>query len=130
MYKKDFYNWHKVKTRTDKKDHIVFVRRGEVRWVLLGVNIGSESDGKEKYFTRSALVLTVINSKLSLVVPMSTRIKETRGIIKLKWKKGPSALYINQIRVVSSKRILDRMGRISKDKLSTIKMEVRKFYVL
>ncbi len=35
-------------------DKHVNIRSGEIRWVVFGVNVGSEIDGKAKSFTRPA----------------------------------------------------------------------------
>jgi dephospho-CoA kinase len=49
MYKKNFQKWKKpVMIKIEENSHKTYVRSGEIRWTVLGVNIGSEIDGKEK----------------------------------------------------------------------------------
>ncbi|MBI4224768.1 MAG: type II toxin-antitoxin system PemK/MazF family toxin [Candidatus Sungbacteria bacterium] len=128
MYFKDFDNWNKAKKRVDTEDRDISIRSGEIRWVSLGVNIGSEIDGKGESFTRPALVLHVIGSHLALVVPMSTKVKDIAGYIPFEWKGTKMALCVHQIRIISQKRILSRKGKISLTRLSAIKSEVSKFF--
>jgi len=128
MYLKDFDKWNTVKKQIDKQEQKVYIRAGEIRWVVFGVNVGSEIDGKGESFTRPALVLHVIGSHLALVVPMTTKFKQVAGYFQFEWKGKQTVLCLHQIKIVSQKRILSRKGRISQTKLKAIKTEVVKFY--
>ena len=130
MYFKDFDNWNESKKKLDKEDRFVNIRSGEIRWVVFGVNVGSEIDGKGISFTRPALIIHVIGSHLALIVPMSTKIKDVAGYISFEWKGTKTALCIHQIKIVSQKRVLGRKGRISDSKLAEIKKEILKFFAL
>lgn len=128
MYFKEFDKWNEVKKQINKKDREIYIRAGEIRWVSYGVNVGSEIDGKGESFTRPALILHVIGSHLTLVAPLSTRVKEVAGYIPFDWKGETTALCIHQIRIISQKRILSRKGRISEDKLKATKNKIKEFY--
>ena len=106
----------------------VNIRSGEIRWVFFGVNVGSEIDGKGISFTRPALILHVVGSHLALIVPMSTKVKDVAGYMPFTWKNVTTALCLHQIRIVSSKRVLSRKGRISQNKLLVIKKDISKFF--
>jgi mRNA interferase MazF len=129
MYRKDFDKWNNVKKRLDKKP-LKSVRRGEIRWVVLGTNVGSESDGKGDSFTRPVLVIKVVSHRFVLIVPMFTKPSYINKNISLYWRQESSYLAINQIKIISTKRILDRKGRISERKLKNIKNKIREFYDL
>jgi len=47
---KDFDRWNEIKKATDAADEAarLYFREGEVRWVRLGHNIGSEANGKSR----------------------------------------------------------------------------------
>ncbi len=128
MYIKEFDSWNVVKKRLQKEKRKVFIRAGEIRWAAIGVNIGSEIDGKGVSFTRPVLVLHVIGPNLALVIPMSTKLKDIAGYIRFLYKEKNTSLCMHQMRIISQKRILKRKGRISDKKLETIKKEVQKFY--
>ncbi len=124
MYTKDFYNWN-----IDQKDNISHVRDGEVRWIIFGVNVGSEIDGKGISFTRPGLIISMVGSNLALVIPMSTKIKnDVPGYFQIEWKGKIVSLCIHQIRIFSQKRILHRIGKISENKMLLCKQEVRNFF--
>lgn len=128
MYFKDFDKWNEVKKTVHQEERKINIRAGEIRWVSFGVNIGSEIDGKGISFTRPALILHVVGSHLALIAPMSTKVKDVAGYIPFVWKNITTALCLHQIRIVSSKRVLSRKGRISQNKLEAIKKDVSKFF--
>jgi len=128
MHSKDFDAWNKVKKRVEQENRKIYIRSGEIRWISTGVNIGSEIDGKGVSFTRPALIIHTIGSYLTLIVPMSTSVKKVAGYIPFEWEGKTTALCIHQMRIVSQKRVLSRIGRISDKRLVEIKKAIRKFF--
>jgi hypothetical protein len=55
MYIKEFDQWNEVKKRIQSEQRNIYIRSGEVRWCTVGVNLGSEMDGKGKSYTRPVL---------------------------------------------------------------------------
>lgn len=130
MYIKKFSEWFKVKERLNDGSPVTFCRAGEIRWVSFGVNVGSEIDGKGESFTRPALIIHASGTHVALVVPLTTQTKSSRGYFPLEWKQKNNMLCINQMRVVSQKRIFSRLSKISDAKLLQVKEEIKKFYLL
>ncbi|MBX7227561.1 MAG: type II toxin-antitoxin system PemK/MazF family toxin [Chitinophagales bacterium] len=130
MYYKDFDNWSIVKKRINQEERKINIRAGEIRWVSFGVNIGSEMDGKGVSFTRPALVVNVSGAHLALVVPLSTKLKDVAGYSPFTWKGTTTALCIHQTRVISQKRILHRIGKISNNALMKYKQHIKGFFAL
>ena len=128
MYFKDFDTWNIVKKRLQAEEREINIRKGEIRWVSFGVNVGSEIDGKGRSFARPALIVHVVGSKLALIVPITTKIKDIPGYVRFEWKDKINALCVHQMRIVSQKRILDRMGKISSNKLAKCKDDIANFY--
>ncbi len=130
MYFKDFDSWNTVKKRVHNDDRTVHIRKAEIRWVSFGVNVGSEMDGKGVSFARPALILHVIGSHLALIVPISSKTKDVPGYLPFEWKNKNNALCIHQMRVISQKRILGRVGKIPLNRLIEYKALVSKFFSL
>ena len=130
MHIKDFDKWNNVKKNLNKEERKITIRRGEIRWVSLGINIGSEIDGKGESFSRPALIVHVIGNHFALVIPMSTKIKDIAGYVPFEWKDKTFSLCVHQTKVVSQKRILRRLGRVSDNKLQKHKDEIKKFFSL
>jgi mRNA interferase MazF len=130
MYIKDFDAWNTIKKRVQDETRLVNIREGEIRWVTFGVNVGSEIDGKGVSFARPALIIHVIGSHLALVIPLSTKIKDVAGYVAIQWKGKTVSLCIHQLKVISQKRILSRMGKIPANKLSLYKQYITMFFTL
>ncbi|MEN9524120.1 MAG: hypothetical protein RL536_189 [Candidatus Parcubacteria bacterium] len=131
MYIKSFDQWNGVKKHLQNQETGVFCRAGEIRWVSIGVNIGSEMDGKGESFNRPCLIADVFSDKLALVFPMTTSTKKSAGYFPLKLNDGQVvSVCVHQARTISPKRILKRIQVISKTKLNDFKDSYKKFYRL
>jgi mRNA interferase MazF len=125
MYQKRFDEWNVMKQSIENiHDHTPHLRVGEVRWTSLGVNIGSEIDGKGNSFLRPCLILHVIGGKRAIVLPLTSKIKTEEGYLSFELHGRISTLCINQLRSISQNRIYNRLGRISDERLMAIKSEV------
>ena len=130
MHTKDFDAWNTVKKRINNKRRIANIRPGELRWVALGINVGSEIDGKGTTFTRPVLIVSISGTYLALVCPLSSKNKKIAGYVPFGWKGSISSLCINQTKVISQKRIGRRMGRVSENRLSLHKSQIKVFFDL
>ncbi|MEK9151274.1 MAG: type II toxin-antitoxin system PemK/MazF family toxin [Patescibacteria group bacterium] len=112
--KKDFQGWCKKKEilHSTPDEKIVYFRDKEIWWCALGVNIGFEQDGKNHNYERPVLVLKKINRYLALVVPLSTKTKDHPYYLGYQYNSKSYSALVLQIRVVSSKRFLRRIGKI------------------
>ncbi len=128
MYIKQFDAWNQVKQKIDDGPDEINIREGEIRWIVSGVNVGGEMDGKGIFFTRPGLIVHVLGRYLALVIPMSTQVKTLPGYVPFLWQGRMVALCLNQMRVISLKRILSRQGRISESRLAAVKVEIANFF--
>src|ERR1700676_295958 len=62
-----FDRWNSLKKATDAADEAarLYFREGEISWVRLGKNIGYETDGKSREFTRPVIILKKYNQFIS-----------------------------------------------------------------
>lgn len=128
MYIKYFDKWNFLKKRINSKNNRKYIRKGEIYWASIGVNVGSEIDGKGDTYTRPVLIIDTVGDKLCLVVPLTTNNKKSPRKYSLFLNNRLSSIYLDQIKIISTKRILDRVGKISDNKLIKIKVRIRKFY--
>jgi len=112
--KKDFQGWSDKKEilHNTPDEKIVYFRNKEIWWCALGVNIGFEQDGKNNDYERPVLILKKINRYLALVVPLSTKIKDHPYYFEYTYEGTRYSALVLQIRVISSKRFLRRIGRV------------------
>jgi len=125
------FEWHKIKIRIQlakNKGNLYFYEK-DVWWASLGSNIGHEEDGKNKMFERPILILKKFNKHLILMIPLSSKVKKGKFYyyeFSSNGKKFISAM-ICQIRLISSKRLIRKMGNISNQDFCEIKNRIKGF---
>jgi hypothetical protein len=84
---KDFDRWNRIKKITDASDEAarLYFREGEVWWVRLGKNIGYETDGKSREFTRPVIVLKKYNQYSFLPFPSQPRRSPILTVSRSAW---------------------------------------------
>jgi mRNA interferase MazF len=108
-YKKDFDGWNKKQQYIENQKPLFFTER-EIWWCQLGVNTGSEQDGKGEFFERPVLVIKKINDHIGWVLPFSTKRRNDRYRFNIKDLR--MQLILSQIRTVDSRRFLRRIDTI------------------
>lgn len=124
---KDFDRWNKVKKVTDTKPDNFGVHEREIWWMSFGVNVGVEIDGKNQYFDRPALILRKFNRQMVWVLPTTQQSKDERFHEKFSFEGGTFFVALTQIRTVSTKRFLRKIGMLSQDDFSRVKARVIEF---
>ena len=109
---KRFDEWNQRKKELHEKTREIYFRKGEIWWCALGVNIGYEQDGKNENFERPVLVLRKINRHLALIVPLSSKVKSHPYYHNYRYGDKTYSAIIFQVRVVSTKRFLRKLGRL------------------
>ncbi len=119
---KDFQKWHFKKSFLNNKSTRLFFHEREVWWCSLGVNVGFEQDGKGKFFTRPVLVLKKFNKEIFWALPLTTKIKESKFYTPIFLGDQISRnVILSQIRLIDAKRLIDKMGTISRENYELIK---------
>ncbi len=107
-----------------KKQHIHFNLKelpcleGEVWWSSLGLNIGTEQNGKSDYYERPVLILYRVNQYTVWSVPLSSKIKTDKYRFSL--FTLPAQAVLSQIRTISTKRLMRKITKISDEELNSI----------
>ena len=127
---KKIVEWTKIKIRLEKKNKgKIYFHEREIWWVNLGINIGFEQDGKHKNCERPALILKKFNKNLFWILPLSSRSKDNQYYLPFKYQeKGKiknGIVILSQIRTVSNKRLLRKIGVIPKNEFNIIRNKVK-----
>ncbi|MCX6780578.1 MAG: type II toxin-antitoxin system PemK/MazF family toxin [Candidatus Magasanikbacteria bacterium] len=130
MYQKEFDNWNHVKQIADRRRISAKIRAGEIRWMIFGVNVGSEIDGKGRSFQRPGLILNVIGHDLAFIIPLTSKQKDPPRYIPFKLDGCDGSLCLHQIKVISQNRILNRIERISDARMNQIRQAIILFHHL
>jgi mRNA interferase MazF len=118
---KTFDQWNALKQKIHTSTHRVFAHPREVWWCSLGINIGSEMDGKHENFERPVLVLRVYNKETLLVLPITSKERVDPFHQKIVSHGRTVWVTLTQIRVVSSKRLLRKVDTITTEEFSKVK---------
>ena len=122
---KDFDNWNKEKKNLERAgfEELPFHER-EIWWCSIGINLGDEQDGKNELSERPILVIKKFNRKLAWVLPMSSKEKEGIYYHKLEYDGKIFSVSLSQLRLVSTKRFLRFIRKISPEQFSEIKKKI------
>ena len=117
----DVWNQKKKALDADNTNRVYFHER-EIWWCSLGVNIGFEQDGKGKDYERPVVILKKFNARCCLVVPLTTAIKTGKYYFQLGEidKKSTTAI-LSQLRFIDRKRLINKVGRVSKKEYDEIR---------
>jgi|SRR3989344_3400782 len=121
---KDFKRWHitKEKIHYQPDDQTIYFHERDVWWCRLGVNVGFEQDGKGESFSRPVLVVKKFNQFVLWTIPLSTKLKKNRYYLPCICSDGETrTAIISQLRLISSKRLTDKIGFAESDSFSAIK---------
>jgi mRNA interferase MazF len=119
---KDFFGWAKIKQEVQERKRPPFFGVGQIWWCSLGANVGNEQDGKGPAFVRPVVVLTKFNEQSCLVIPLTGRERSGRYYVPLGDVTGrPSSAILSQVRLIDSKRLLQKIGSISRAQHATLK---------
>jgi mRNA interferase MazF len=119
---KDFLGWFKLKKKLDKSNYKTpLFKEGEVWWCVLGENIGIEMNGKSKKFSRPVHIFKKLSNDGFLGIPLSTKTKVGTWYVPIVHKSINSIAMISQVKVISSKRLLEKYGELDDKDIEKIK---------
>lgn len=128
---KDFFKWHTVKSKIDQTSHRILFRPQEIWWCSIGANVGVETDGKNVLFERPVLVFRKFGEHMFWGLPLTSQIKRDKPYyftFSLHKKNNQTAV-LSQMRVLSSKRLLRRLGKVSDAQFVTLNKAVTNFII-
>lgn len=128
IVEKDFDNWNIEKKRTNiEKARLYTVR--EIWWCRVGINIGSEQDGSGKLFLRPIVIMRGFGANICMVIPLTTSPKQHSlrvPVGKIKDKEANAIL--SQIRVIDTRRLVEKIGFINKEVFKKLKKAARELF--
>lgn len=124
---KNFDLWNTVKKITNNKPETFGVHEREIWWISFGLNVGVEIDGKNSSFERPGLVIRKFNREMAWVLPTTLQTKDKRFHEKFSFGKNDYFVVLTQIRTISTKRFLRKIGMIPQGDFDRIKERTARF---
>ena len=107
---KDFDRWNKKKKKMELYNHPLSFKEGDIWWIGMGLNIGSEMNGKNALYERPVYVLRKCNQNTFIGIPCTSKKHNGSHMYSLIIEnKGIFHLNFSQIRVFSSKRLFRKI---------------------
>jgi len=127
---KNFDKWNEIKKFIHTKADNFGIHERELWWISFGINIGVEIDGKHNSFERPALVLRKFNRQMVWVLPATTRGKDPRFYERFLFDGREYFIVLTQIRTISTKRFVRKIGMMSKSDFEKIQKQLIAFISL
>ena len=124
-YFKDFNGWNRKKKKINDTVPPKEFSEKEIWWASLGVNIGREIDGKHHNYERPVLVLKKLSSDTLWAIPLTSTRKDGTYFYGLLIKNIPRTLSLLQLRMISNKRLLRKIEKISDEEFFRICSKTR-----
>lgn len=123
---KDFDSWNNQKKEIHNFGDNKLYNARDLWWCNLGINIGFEQDGTGKNRERPVLILKGLSKNTCLVVPLTKSLKQhNMRIFVGKVNEKKSSVIISQIRIVDTKRLINKIGKIKESKFEEIRKAVK-----
>lgn len=122
---KDFDSWNEEKKRVGAgKPRFYTVR--ELWWCHLGLNVGTEQDGKDAWYARPCVILRGLGPNTCLAVPLTTSAREHPLRVPIGLVDGKEArANVSQMRVIDARRLKLKMGFLNKEAFAQIRKTAR-----
>ncbi len=109
---KDFINWIQYKIFLHEKGSLPPFKEREIWWCSIGVNVGTEQDGKNDKFNRLVLIIKKFNHRQFWGIPLTTKEPKNKYFyFELKIKNKISYLNLTQMRVFDAQRLNNALDK-------------------
>ena len=127
---KRFLQWIGLKETLHGQNHRApLVSEGEIWWVSLGENIGSEINGKSNLFSRPVIIYQKLAHGFYFVIPTTSQHKTGSWFIGFRHHGKSMTACLHQARAIDYRRLSSRMGMLDDGDLLTVRAGFAHFYV-
>lgn len=119
MYQKDFDEWNNIKKQVDTRERVKAHAR-DIWWVSLGLNIGSEQDGKGDTYERPVIIVKKLSPNMYYVLPLSTKCKNVTMHIEFPHDTVKGYVLLDQMKALDVKRFMRKVGYVDKETFNSI----------
>ena len=125
---KDFHSWHELKADIDSAEKRPYIHEREIWFCHLGVNVGSEQDGRGKSFLRPVIIFRKFNNEVFWAVPLTRTDKKSKYYYNFEFEDADSTAILSQIRLIDAKRLSHKIGSIPKESFNELKEKLKALF--
>mgnify|MGYP003405310517 CR=1 FL=1 len=131
MMEENFDKWNQIKKNVQEDEKNRLFKQRDIFFINMGQNIGFEQNGKGENFVRPIVILKKITNQMFIGIPLSSQIKDGDWFFKfefnIKDKISLNIAILPQIRMFSSKRLLNKIGVMKIEDFEKMKDKIKKF---
>ena len=109
---KDFDSWNSLKKDIDSRQSAVFCNVREIWWASLGLNIGSEEDGKNDLFERPIIIIKVFNRNMLRIIPLTSSVRDDLHHFPISHAQITGSVRLSQMKTIGAQRLTRKLGRL------------------
>ncbi len=126
---KNFLEWIKLKEKLHDKANVPpIVKERDIWWISFGENVGSEINGKSRYFSRPGVVLKKLSRGFYLVAPTTTQKKEGTWYVETVQSGKKMYVCLHQIRGIDYRRLSSHYSQMDESDFRKVKQAFLKLY--
>ncbi len=126
-----FDKWNEVKKIVQNDEKIRLFKQRDIFFINMGQNIGFEQNGKGENFVRPIIILKKITNQMFLGIPLSSQLKKGDWFFEFEFNTkddvSRNIAIIPQIKMFSSRRLLNKIGVIKTKDFEILKQKVKDF---
>jgi mRNA-degrading endonuclease toxin of MazEF toxin-antitoxin module len=114
-----------------QRPHNSIIAPGRVEFLIaVGVTVGVEIDGKHTTFERPAVILRKLNNQMTWILPVTSQEKDSPFYQRFTYGDKTYYAALTQLRTVSTKRFLRKIGMISPEDFARMQSRVASIALL
>jgi len=121
---KDFDKWNEIKKKIDKASPL-YVSEREIWFCHVGLNVGSEQNGKHEMFERPVLVLKKVTKNTFIGLPMTSNKKKGSWYVEI--NSTDSSAIISQIKLFDTRRLARKIKTITIPEFGLVKERLKNY---
>ncbi len=126
---KQFLKWIRIKINLDARTYRApNVSEGDIWWVSLGKNVGTEINGKGSLFTRPVIIFIKLSRTSYFVIPASTKIHVGNWYVPYEYENVKAVASIHQARSIDYRRLYSKAGTLPAEDFARIGIGFQKLY--
>ncbi len=126
-----FDKWNEVKKVVQNDEKIRLFKQRDIFFINMGQNVGFEQNGKGENFVRPIIILKRITNQMFLGIPLSSQLKKGDWFFEFEFDTkddvSRNIAIIPQIKMFSSRRLLNKIGVIKTKDFEILKQKVKDF---
>lgn len=127
---KKFGQWNFLKEKIDILVHKApFVTEGDIWWLSIGENVGSEIGGKSELFSRPAIIYKKLAHGFYFVIPTTTKERQGTWYVSFTHKEKHMTACLHQARSLDHRRLSTKIGTMDTSDFEKIREGFKSLYL-